>query len=381
MICSTSKFIKLYIPISVVLYYGFSIYIDNYFYNVSKLPLFLNYNNNFNVGYYYNITWFVILLFLILSLVFFKPVIYKSKTSNSSSYYIIYFITIICTIAVLLINIISSSRADLLKYLNTDYKYFAILLTIILWLLCFIILQAKNNIHVFTSSTFIILVSIIMVDRSYMFMLIVALFMRLRTFNLYKFLIYGLIIFIVFSTWKVFLFHFIFGNKFTLSIFASNFGFAKIEAIASQSTFINSLNYNLFKIPFTLDYVLSVIDGITPSLILNLNTLTTQDLYIIKLFPEIYKRGGGIGFSLVAEFVLLFGFYGVFIFLGYLILLLKFICSTHNVFITYILFIYIFRFCRLDFASGIKGALVFGFLSYIVFLSVNKLTRYKYGIS
>ena len=32
----------------------------------------------------------------------------------------------------------------------------------------------------------------------------------------------------------------------------------------------------------------------------------------MKLFPEIHNRGGGIGFSLVAEFILLFGFYGVF---------------------------------------------------------------------
>ena len=381
MICSTSKFIKLYIPLSVVLYYGFSIYIDNIFYNVSKLPLFINYNSNFNLGYYYNITWFTILLFIILLLFLLKPVDCKSITSTSSSYIIIYITTILCLLSVLILNIKSSSRADLLKYLNADYKYIAISLTITLWLLCFIILQSKKNIHVYVSSLLVITISIIMVDRSYIFMLIVSLFMRLKTFNIYKFIFYSLIILIIFSTWKVFLFHFIFGNKFTLSIFANNFGFAKIEAIASQSTFINSLNYNLFRISFTLDYVLSLIDGVTPSIILNLNTLTTQDHYIMKLFPEIHNRGGGIGFSLVAEFILLFGFYGVFIFLGYLFILLKFICSTRNVFITYILFIYLFRFCRLDLASGIKGALVFGFLSYVIFLFLNKFTRYKYVVS
>ena len=308
MICSTSKFIKLYIPLSVVLYYGFSIYIDNIFYNVSKLPLFLNYNSNFNLGFYYNITWFTILLFLILLLFLLKPVDCKSITSTSSSYIIIYFTTILCLLSVLILNIKSSSRADLLKYLNADYKYIAISLTITLWLLCFIILQSKKNIHVYISSILVITISIIMVDRSYIFMLIVSLFMRLKTFNIYKFIFYSLIILIIFSTWKVFLFHFIFGNKFTLSIFANNFGFAKIEAIASQSTFINSLNYNLFRISFTLDYVLSLIDGVTPSIILNLNTLTTQDHYIIKLFPEIHNRGGGIGFSLVAEFILLLAF-------------------------------------------------------------------------
>ena len=145
MICTTSNFIKLYMPITFVLYYGFSIYIDNYFYNVSQLPLFLNYNNNFKTGIYYDYIWFIILLFLILYLVLLKPVNCKSSQVYFRSYIIIYFVTILCVLSVLILNIKSSSRADLLKYLNTDYKYIAILLTITLWLLCFIILQSKKK--------------------------------------------------------------------------------------------------------------------------------------------------------------------------------------------------------------------------------------------
>ena len=62
----------------------------------------------------------------------------------------------------------------------------------------------QKNIHVYVSSLLVITISIIMVDRSYIFMLIVSLFMRLKTFNIYKFIFYSLIILIIFSTWKVF---------------------------------------------------------------------------------------------------------------------------------------------------------------------------------
>ena len=115
-----------------------------------------------------------------------------------------------------------------------------------------------------------------------------------------------------------------------------------------------------------------------PSIIYQSEIDTTQVNYISKFFPEIAERGGGLGYSLVAEFSLVMGkIIGPWILSIYIIFLLIILKFSQSPIVHFIFAVYFLRFLRVDFATGIKGIFVFGFVSLIIYNSTSLLTNLR----
>ena len=115
-----------------------------------------------------------------------------------------------------------------------------------------------------------------------------------------------------------------------------------------------------------------------PSFIYQSEIDTTQVRYINEFFPEIAQRGGGLGFSLPAEFLLAFGrISGPWIMTIYIIFLLVILKFSRSPIVNFIFAVYFLRFLRVDFATGIKGIFVFGFVSLVIYNTLSILTNLR----
>ncbi|MDC1191122.1 hypothetical protein N8148_02865, partial [Gammaproteobacteria bacterium] len=272
----------------------------------------------------------------------------------------------------------ADNRAAVFLEINQNYSLVSWLLPITIWCSCFSVLYEKRRAGIFLAFFLVIIFSVTLVDRSYLLMGVIALLFRVKSLNIFALLIFGILGLIIVTFWKVFLFWIVFDIDINASLENVQPGLARFEAITSQSIFINCIEYNhCSPIEFPL-FVESSFGRIMPSFIYQSEIETTQLRYINEFFPEISERGGGLGYSLVAEFVLVFGsILGPWFLSLYILLLLVILKASKSPIVHFIFAVYFLRFLRVDFATGIKGIFVFGFVSLILYNTFNFFTHFK----
>jgi hypothetical protein len=365
-----------------LIYYGFSIYFDVLFYDVTSIPIFLNSDTNFFPSLIYFYSWIVPALSCITYLSLSKLI---NKTSNfnesmnNDSMNIVVILGYILYFFILLVIIPSAdNRAAVLLEINENFGLISWLLPISIWCSCFAVLFAKDRLGIFLSFFLIILFSMTLVDRSYLLMGVLALLFRIKELNFFILAILGIVGFIVVTFWKVVLFWLVFNVDINASLENIQPGLARFEAITSQSIFINCIEYNLCSSIELSTFLESSFGRIMPSFIYQSEIDTTQVRYIDQFFPEIAQRGGGLGYSLVAEFSLTMGrTLGPWILTMYIIFLLTILKLSKSPIVHFIFAVYFLRFLRVDFATGIKGIFVFGFVSLILYNLLSILTNLR----
>lgn len=366
-----------------ITYYGFSIYFDVMFYDVTSIPIFLISDKNFFPSSLYFYSWFVPLITSTLFLVIYnllprtEGAVVESK-NNDSMNVIILFGYLLYFFILFIIMPAADNRAAVFLEINQNYSLVSWLLPITIWCSCFSILFAKNNFGIFLSFLLVILFALTLVDRSYLLMGVLALLFRIKNLNFFILAFLGILGFIIVTFWKVVLFWLVFNVDIYASLENIQPGLARFEAITSQSIFINCLEYDLCADIKPSVFFESTFGRIMPSIIYQSEIDTTQVNYISKFFPEIAERGGGLGYSLVAEFSLVMGkIIGPWILSIYIIFLLIILKFSQSPIVHFIFAVYFLRFLRVDFATGIKGIFVFGFVSLIIYNSTSLLTNLR----
>lgn len=366
-----------------ITYYGFSIYFDVMFYDVTSIPIFLVSDKNFFPSSLYFYSWFVplitsgLFLFIYNLLPRAKSILIESK-NNDSMNVIILFGYLLYFFILLIIMPAADNRAAVFLEINQNYSLVSWLLPITIWCSCFSILFAKNNFGIFLSFLLVILFALTLVDRSYLLMGVLALLFRIKNLNFFVLIFLGILGFIIVTFWKVVLFWLVFNVDIYASLENIQPGLARFEAITSQSIFINCLEYDLCADIKLSVFFESTFGRIMPSMIYQSEIDTTQVNYISKFFPEIAQRGGGLGYSLVAEFSLVMGkITGPWILSIYIIFLLIILKFSQSPIVHFIFAVYFLRFLRVDFATGIKGIFVFGFVSLIIYNLASILTNLR----
>tara|TARA_B100001093_G_C26780551_1_gene994397 strand:- start:688 stop:1536 length:849 start_codon:yes stop_codon:yes gene_type:complete len=272
----------------------------------------------------------------------------------------------------------ADNRAFVFLEINENYSLVSWLLPITIWCSCFSILFAKNKFEIFISFFLVIIFSLTLVDRSYLLMGVLALLFRLKKLNFFLLAFLAILGFFVVTFWKVVLFWLVFNIDIYASLENVQPGLARFEAITSQSIFINCIEFNqCSQIDLSLFFE-STFGRIMPSLIYQSEVDTTQVRYIDQFFPEIAERGGGLGYSLMAEFSLTMGkITGPWFLTIYIIFLLSILRFTKSPIVHFIFAVYFLRFLRVDFATGIKGIFVFGFVSLVIYNALSIITNLR----
>lgn len=366
--------------LTALIYYGFSIYFDAQFYNVTELPIFKSRDSDYYPSIVYLYSWLVPLL---VAMSYLATTPRTERHSRSEKVYanreatnIIVLLTGVILYTVLILRILpaADSRANVFLIINRDYTLLSWLLPIVVWLSCFVILTARHRVILYCGIGIVLLISLTLVDRSYLMMGLIAGAVRIKKIGLIKLLLLICFFLVLFTFWKVVLFWLVFDVDLSRSIQNVQFGLARFEAITSQSIFINCVENELCENINFEYFVLSTISRIVPSVLFDLNLPSSQQLYIDQFYPEIAARGGGLGFSLVAEFSLVFGvLFGPIVLSVYIICLIQCTKFIKSSFITFILTLYWFRFLRVDFGTGIKGIIVFGCVSLCIYMAINIL--------
>ena len=155
--------------IFALIYYGFSIYFDILFYDITSINIFLNRAPDYYPSTLYFYSWIIPTIF---SLVFIfilntsKPRqinIENSNLHNDVSIfipigYVIYFFIL------LIILPSADNRAAVFLSINEDFVLISWLLPIVIWTNCFSILVEKTRLRVFLAFFLILLVSLTLVD-------------------------------------------------------------------------------------------------------------------------------------------------------------------------------------------------------------------------
>jgi len=359
--------------IFALIYYGFSIYFDILFYDITSIHIFLNRAPDYYPSTLYFYSWIIPTIFSLVSIFIlsaFEPkeiIIENSNLHNDVSIFIpigyaIYFFIL------LIILPSADNRAAVFLSINEDFVLISWLLPIVIWTNCFSILVEKTKLRVFLAFFLILLVSLTLVDRSYLLMGVMALLFRVKRLNLFLLIFLTIIGFIVVTYWKVVLFWLVFGVDLEASLVNVQPGLARFEAITSQSIFVNCIEFGHCKAIDFGTFVESTLGRIAPSFIYQSDIPTTQIRYITEFFPQIANKGGGLGYSLVAEFALVMGnLAGPWMLSIYIVTLLIIIRLSKSPFISFIFAVYFLRFLRVDFGTGIKAIFVFGFLSLLLY--------------
>jgi len=370
------------IVLFVLLYYGFSIYVDVNLYNITEIPIFLSYQTDYFPSIIYLYSWVVPTFWVLIFLVLFPRtnVLIESKTYLGQRRavrvlvlgYLLYFFII----AVILPSALN--RAGVCLEINENYPLVSWLLPITVWFSCFVILDAKSRKILCAGVGLILLISVTLVDRSYLIMGVIAGLIRAGPINLIKLIVGAVILFVLFTFWKVGLFWLVFDIDFGRSLENVQFGVARFEAITSQSIFINCIEFERCSSIDISNFISSTIDRIMPSFVYDAGHPATQEVYIDRFFPEISARGGGLGFSLLAEFGLVFGVVmAPWVLSAYIICMLLVFRFSDSIFVNFIFTVYFFRFLRVDYGTGIKGIFVFGLVSLCIYLLLTSTFYYR----
>tara|TARA_B100000214_G_C23967062_1_gene628262 strand:+ start:454 stop:1617 length:1164 start_codon:yes stop_codon:yes gene_type:complete len=366
-----------------LVYYGLSIYFDIFFYDITTIPIFLNSQSNYFPSSIYFYTWtvpiFSIVVYLFLSKIFSNTLDnnYLEKKNDNMNLivpfgYMLYFFIL------LIIMPNADNRAAVLLEINENYSLVSWLLPITIWCSCFSILFAKNKSGIFFAFFLVMLFSLTLVDRSYLLMGVLSLLFRIERLNFLILVFLAIIGFFVVTFWKVVLFWLVFNVDLNASLQNIQPGLARFEAITSQSIFVNCIEFEQCKEIELSVFLESTFGRIMPSFIYQSEIDTTQVRYINEFFPEIAQRGGGLGFSLPAEFLLAFGrISGPWIMTIYIIFLLVILKFSRSPIVNFIFAVYFLRFLRVDFATGIKGIFVFGFVSLVIYNTLSILTNLR----
>jgi len=369
-------------------YYGFSLYADVNMYSVTELPIFLNLRTDYFPSLLYFYSWIIPTVCVAIFLLLFPgrntPLLSRKTTVSQDKSakllvagYLLYFFI------VFVIMPSAPNRAAVFLAINEDYTLVSWLLPITVWCGCFVIIGAKSTKILLSGVFLILLISVTLVDRSYLIIGVLACLIRARSVNLIKLALGATFLFVIFTLWKVVLFWLVFGVDLAASFQNVQFGVARFEAITSQSIFVNCIEFERCSTIDFSTFVLSTFDRIMPSVIYDAGLPSTQEVYIDQFFNEIAARGGGLGYSLVAELSLVFGaIMGPWVLAAYTIFMLLVARLGNSAFVNFIFVSYFLRFLRVDFGSGIKGILVFGFLSFIIYLlftSVSYHRKKQYG--
>lgn len=366
-----------------LIYYGLSIYFDVLFYDITSIPIFLNLDPNYFPSSLYFYSWIV----PIFSSIFFIFLSKHLKSNNSNILvsnptdslspiipfgYLLYFFILFVIMPG------ADNRAAVLLEINENYSLVSWLLPITIWCACYSVLLEKTRTGVYLAFFLVILFSLTLVDRSYLLMGVIAFLFRLKRLNIFLLLVFGILGFILVTFWKVVLFWLVFDIDISASLENVQPGLARFEAITSQSIFVNCIEFNQcseIELPVFLE---STFGRIMPSFIYQAEIETTQLRYINEFFPEIAERGGGLGYSLLAEFNLAIGsILGPWVLSIYIIFLLILLKFSNSPIIHFIFAVYFLRFLRVDFATGIKGIFVFGFVSLIIYNTSLFFTHFR----
>ena len=366
-----------------LIYYGFSIYFDVLFYDVTSIPIFLNFDDSYYPSLLYFYSWavplFSCIFYLTITKYLFKNRVSIEPFNNTNSinviipfgYFLYFFI-------LLVIMPSADNRAAVLLEINENYTLVSWLLPITIWCACYSTLFEKSKKGTFLAFLLVLLFSLTLVDRSYLIMGVLSLLFRVKSLNFFVLVFLTFIGFFIVTFWKVVLFWLIFDIDINASLENVQPGLARFEAITSQSIFINCIDYSHcspIELPIFLE---SSFGRIMPSFIYQSDIETTQVRYIQEFFPEIADRGGGLGYSLPAEFSLTMGpIIGPWILSIYIIFLLSILRLSKSPIIHFIFGVYFLRFLRVDFATGIKGIFVFGFVSLFLYTVSSAITNLK----
>lgn len=367
-----------------LIYYGLSIYFDVLFYDVTSIPIFLISDNNYFPSSIYLYSWIVPIFSCIIYLIFSKLISRNSNNVNIQiqntdrlniilpfGYFLYFFILL-----VIMPN--ADNRAAVFLEINENYSLVSWLLPITIWCSCFSILFAKNKFEISLGFFLVIIFSLTLVDRSYLLMGVLALLFRVERLNFFLLAFLAILGFFVVTFWKVVLFWLVFNIDIYASLENVQPGLARFEAITSQSIFVNCIEFNQCSQIDLSVFSESTFGRIMPSLIYQSEIDTTQVRYINQFFPEIAERGGGLGYSLMAEFSLTMGkIIGPWFLTIYIIFLLSILRFTKSPIINFIFAVYFLRFLRVDFATGIKGIFVFGFVSLVIYNSLSIMTNLR----
>jgi hypothetical protein len=363
----------------VFLYYGFSIYVDANLYNVTEIPIFLLKKADYFPSIVYLYSWLVPTLWAIMFLIFFRGTKETKMYSGQRPAFRVLVLGYLVFLFIALVIMPSAlNRADAFLEINQNYPIVSLLLPIIVWFSCFVILDAKSPKIFWSAVALILIISVTLVDRSYLMMGVIAGLIRAGPINLIKLGVATLILFLMFTFWKIVLFWLVFDVDFASSLENLQFGVARFEAITSQSIFINCIEFaRCTPIDFG-DFIRSTIDRIMPSFIYDAGYPSSQEVYIDRFFPEIADRGGGLGFSLPAEFGLVFGVVlGPWMLSAYVACMLLTLRLSNSVFAKFIFTVYFLRFLRVDLGTGIKGIFVFGLVSLCLYLLITSKLYYR----
>ena len=378
------------ILIFALIYYGLSIYVDVFIYDVTEVPIFLNYQKDFVPSFEYFYSWFVPISMVSLFLYYIKissakklNLRHQSPYRNTSLFLIIGFLVYFFILLVIMPS--SPNRAAVLLEINENYQLISYLLPITIWCCCFSIIDSKTSGQLFLPVLLVLLLSLTLVDRSYLLMGTLAFLMRFGKISIIKLSIFALSFIFLMTFWKVVLFWLVFDIDLGRSLENIQPGLARFEAITSQSIFINCIDFQACsRIPFN-EFFSSSIGRILPSFLYNGSIESTQARYITEFFPEIANRGVGLGYSLLAEFNLVVGnTIGPWVLTLYLFLILFFLRYVRSDIANFILAAYFFRFLRVDFATGIKGIIVFGIISFCLYWILTRMANLRiarYNIS
>lgn len=371
-----------------LLYYGFSLYVDVNVYNVTELGIFLNHQTDYFPSLLYFYSWIIPTACVTVFLLLFPrrniSLLPREMSSNQdkstkllAAGYLLYFFIVFVIIPS------AQNRAGVFLAINEDYSLISWLLPVTVWCSCFVILGARST-QILIAAVFLnLLISLTLVDRSYLIMGVIACAVRVGNIHLVKLALGAIILFVIFTFWKVVLFWVVFDVDIARSLENVQFGVARFEAITSQSIFVNCLEFERCSSIDVSSFIFSTIDRIMPSFIYDAGLPYTQEIYIDQFFHEIAARGGGLGFSLVTEFSLVFGvIMGPWMLTVYIFCLLLLLRFGNSMFFNFIFTIYFLRFLRVDLGTGIKGIFVFGFLSlivYFLFTSVSYYRKRQYG--
>lgn len=356
-------------------YYGFSLYVDVLFYDVTQIPIFLIAADDYFPSDVYAYVWMSVTAFAVLNYVLLDTPRYSiQKTFEKNmapSIFIGYGVLIF-----LLIYVFpeAQNRADFFRLINENFRIISWLLPISIWWAAFTIIESSRPLPLFFSVFLIFGFSILLVDRSYLLMGVLALLMRKGDIDWLRLIFLVLIFFLIFTFWKIALFWLMFDVDFQASLSNLQFGIARFEAITSQSIFVNCVEHNMCSDIDFWDFLSYSAGRIFPSFIYESTADPVYSRYIYEFFPEIAERGGGLGYSLMAEFVQVFGVLSAPFVLGsYIAVLLLAGRGIKNKAMAFILVYYFFRFLRVDFGTGVKGVLVYGVVSYLLFIMLSWL--------
>ena len=348
------------IPFDLVFLNSLYLFSVTYNYEVTNSIPFFNYENVIFI-FLYNL-----LFFIFLNFIFYVITNYSRKNFENSKLPLFNFKILLTLLLIILFlkisnfyNLLVSIEYKSIGYervnLNQNFNIFFDIANRFILVACyFFVLTTKNLKKAFSILILVLMDGIIFFSRGDVAIILLCLVFNKNFFNFKVFFLSAFFLFIILLFYKLILSNFFFGNIHN----NLDFSLSKVESIGQFDIMNNLINYEGLKkeIP-KLDNILVL----GPRSYLDLKLFTPAEKYAQVMWPEVYLKGGGTGFSPVAESYLNFDLLGFFFFpliVLFLFLFLKKFNFLGRDQIKLLLIFFSLYFLRMDFYSFIKNFVI-----------------------